>query len=574
LKTSIIIPVWNQLAYTQQCLEAVNAFTPEEHEVILVDNASSDGTTDWIKGELPKHPDYKLIINDKNLGAGGATNRGIVASTGEYLCLLNNDVVVSKEWLAGLIDALEIAPDIGMVGPRTNYVSGPQLVADQNGYDSLFKYQIFAENYRKAHKKLYTPFWRIIPFCGLVKRSAMDQIGHYDEQFFPGNYGDDDICLRLCMAGYRNLICGDVFVHHHGSISMKDIDFTQNMADCKKKFEAKWVKPKSISAVMIVKNEGNNIVDCLRNLQGIVDEIVVVDTGSTDGTKAQITGDVKLYDFEWCDDFAAARNFANSKATKDWIFSIDADEVITGLDKITLFPFHAYRIVTRNYNSNPRWAGNTENTGEYPNHEKGFRWFPSTKVRLFPNDKRIQWEYPVHEVVENSIRYYGMQETECPEVIVHHYGRMNDNYEYGRGDKYYNLLHKQLASGKNDLRSYEQLAMQAAAMRKFQEARDLWDKVLAIKPGDSQALLNIGHCHAEEGRWKEALEWSRKALESSPDSKEAAMNTATCECMAGDITVAEKMCQDLILKYPDYPLPQGLLSALEINKGGKEDDRS
>jgi GT2 family glycosyltransferase len=569
LKTSIIIPLWNQLAYTQQCLESVDAFTPEDHEVILIDNGSTDGTAEWVKGEILKHPEYRLIVNETNRGAAGATNQGILASTGDYLCFLNNDVVVSKEWLTGLIDALEIAPDIGMVGPRTGCVSGPQVVADPNGYDSLFKYQIYAENYRKAHRKLYTPYWRIIPFCGLVKRSVMDEIGYYDEQFFPGNYGDDDICMRLVLAGYRNLICGDVFVHHHGSISMFGIDFSKNLEECKKKFEAKWVKPRSLSACMIVKNEESNMKMCMEGLRGVVDEIVVVDTGSTDKTKeiARSYG-AFVYDFEWCDDYSAARNYANGKATKDWIFSVDADEVITGIDKITFIPFRAYRIVTRNYNSNPRWANNTENIGEYPNHEKGLRWFPSTKVRLFPNDKRIKWQYPVHEVVEDSIRYYGMQETDVPEVIVHHYGRMNDNYEYGRGDKYYQLLHKQLELGMNDVRSMEQLAMQCAAMKKYDEAIGLWERLLKINPKDTQAFLNMGHCYAEQAKWVEALEWSRKALDANPDSREAAMNVATCECMAGDKEVAEKMCRDLLVKHPAYPLAIALIEALKVHKGG------
>ncbi len=282
---------------------------------------------------------------------------------------------------------------------------------------------------------------------------------------------------------------------------------------------------------------------------------------------------VKVYDFEWCDDFSAARNFANSKATKDWIFSVDADEDVTGLNKVKLKPFHAYRIETRNYNNNPRWSGNTENEGKYPDQEKGLRWFPSTKVRLWPRDSRIAFEYPVHEVVENSVRYLGMQEADAPEVVVHHYGRLCDDYEYGRGDKYWELLNKQLTSGVNDLRSLEQLALQAQAMGRFEDARKFWDEILILEPANKAALLNKGHCYAEEGNWGDALKWSRKALDVAPDSKEAAMNTATCECMAGDKAIAEKMCADLIAKYPTYPLPQGLLNALEISKqqtGGKE----
>jgi glycosyltransferase involved in cell wall biosynthesis len=406
----------------------------------------------------------------------------------------------------------------------------------------------------------------------LVRRELFNLIGGFDEQFTPGNYEDDDFCLRLVRDGYRNLIVSDVFIHHHGSKSHDMGKFNELIATNKKKLEDKWSKiiGTTISAVLIVKDEEANIEDCLEHLSVTpeISEIIVVDTGSTDKTKeiAARVPMVKLYDFPWCDDFSAARNFANSKATKDWILSVDADEVITGLDKVELSPFHAYRIETRNYNNNPRWAGNSENIGEYPNHEKGSRWFSSTKVRLWPNDKRVQFEYPVHEVVENSIYYLGMRMVDSKDVIVHHYGRLNDNYEYGRGDKYLALLHKQLASGKNDLRSLEQLALQMQSMKRFAEARDFWKRILAINPDDKAAHFNTGHCFAEEGDWEEALVWSRKALEIEPESKEAAMNVATCEAMAGDIKIAEKMCKELAAKYPLYPLPQGLLNAMTIKQ--------
>ena len=86
---------------------------------------------------------------------------------------------------------------------------------------------------------------------------------------------------------------------------------------------------KTISLAMIVKNEDDKLVNCLSSICDLVDEVIIVDTGSTDGTKeiaSRYTN--KIYDFEWVDDFAKARNYAFSKATCDYIMWLDADDIL------------------------------------------------------------------------------------------------------------------------------------------------------------------------------------------------------------------------------------------------------
>ena len=86
---------------------------------------------------------------------------------------------------------------------------------------------------------------------------------------------------------------------------------------------------KTISLCMIVKNEEDNIGNCLDNIKDLVDEIIIVDTGSTDKTKEIVKKYTdKIYDFEWVDDFSKARNYSFSKATKDYIFWLDADDIL------------------------------------------------------------------------------------------------------------------------------------------------------------------------------------------------------------------------------------------------------
>lgn len=575
--SSIIIPCWNKLEFTQQCIESIEAFTPEPHEIIFVDNGSTDGTTDWIKSKMMERPYYRLIQNTENRGYPVACNQGIAIAKGDYIVLLNNDVVVSNEWLKGLIDCIESSNDIAIVGPSTNYASGPQMVTDCGGYDTILKFTAFAENYRKALKGCYIPYWRIVGFCMMVRREVLDKIGGFDERFSPGNFEDDDICIRACLAGYRNMICKDVFVHHHGSIS-HDGGFTKLLETNQTKFNEKYAGiGKTISACIIVKNEQGNIKGCLNTIYDDVDEIIVVDTGSTDATKeiARSVGDkVKIYDFQWTDDFSDARNFANSKATMDWILSVDADEAMVGIKNITLMPYTAYRIETRNYTSNPQYTNIRFNKGDHPDYEVGIGWFPSTKIRLFPRDKRICWEYPVHEVVENSVYYLGMRIIECrdvfPDVIVHHYGRINaQEYDNEHAQKYYDLLHKQFKTGKNDLRSLEQLAIQAQGLKKYDEAINFWFNVLEIDPQGTLAPLNLTHCYAEKGDWISAKQWASKAIALMPDSRDARVNYALCEFHTGDHNTAEKIARELLANNPLDPIAAGLSNAInKLRHGG------
>jgi glycosyltransferase involved in cell wall biosynthesis len=347
--------------------------------------------------------------------------------------------------------------------------------------------------------------------------------------------------------------------------------FNELLRTNEKKFLKKWKEriPKTISAVMIVKDEEVFIEQCLKSLYEYVDEIVVVDTGSTDQTKAiaeNIGDKVRIYDFKWCDDFSAARNFANSKATGAWLLSVDADEVVTGLRDIRNklnHPYQAIRINTRNYTDKTTATGWIPNIGEYE-QETFSGWFPSEKVRFWRNDPRVKFEFPVHEVVEDSIYFLGYSIITDYSIQVHHYGRTRIDYEYGHGNKYYALLHKQFESGANDLRSLEQLATQAQGLFKWDEALKFWHEVLKIEPENSAAFLNIGHCHASKTEWDEALLWSHKAWKANPENRDAAMNTAVCEFMSGgNESLAEKICEDLIEKYPLYPLPVGLLGAIQ-----------
>lgn len=559
MKTSIIIPLFNKVEFTEQCLESLDAYTKEEHEIIFINNGSTDDTRSFVSDWATKRTNAIVIENETNLGFPKAVNQGIAFATGDYICVLNNDVIVSREWLKGLIECLESSKDIAIVGPRTNNISGPQQFSEPcEGYDTIMKFQEFAVNFRNSFRMQYTPYWRIVGFCMLFRKSLIDEIGNFDEQFTPGNFEDDDFCRRAVQSGYRNLICGDVFVHHHGSASHDMSQYNDLLRVNEKKFQFKWRNyPKTISACMIVKNEEANIKRCLDSIHPHVDEIVIVDTGSTDKTIdiCKQYEKVKVYNFTWTDDFSEARQFANDHATMGWILSIDADEVMTGLDvwKQKLQPFYAYRICTRNYTHRIEFANLVYNKGEYE-QEEGVGWFPSVKIRLWPRDERVRWEYPVHEVVENSVYHLGMGLLEPSDLIVHHYGRMDDKYEKDRAEKYYDYLHKQWKSGKNDLRSLEQLATQAQAMERWEDAVYFWNEVIKLEPDNNDAPLNLCHVNAKQEKWEEAHKWATRRLMLMPENRDSLQNLAYTSYMMKDYVMAVTLAKKVLKMEPNQPV--------------------
>lgn len=241
---SIVILTWNQLPFTKECLASIERHTPEPHEVILVDNGSTDGTIPWLRELVESRDNYFLIENKENLGFSKGCNQGIEAAKGSHILLLNNDTIVTSGWLSGLMECLHTAPDVGIVGPMTNSISGIQMVPEV-GYADTTALDVYAENFRQKYRGRRIPLRRIVGFCMLFKRELLQRVGLFDERFGSGNFEDDDYCLRAALAGYRNLVAGDVFIHHHGSATFRGngIDFNQAMTGNQGLFSNKWSGP-------------------------------------------------------------------------------------------------------------------------------------------------------------------------------------------------------------------------------------------------------------------------------------------------------------------------------------------
>jgi GT2 family glycosyltransferase/tetratricopeptide (TPR) repeat protein len=337
-------------------------------------------------------------------------------------------------------------------------------------------------------------------------------------------------------------------------------------------------KRSSLSVCMIVKNEEVNLPRCLMSVKPVADEIIVVDTGSTDKTRdiAEALG-AKVFDFPWTNDFSEARNYSLSKASGGWILVLDADEVVSSLDHDKLKKLIrkatgkrvAYTMVTRNYTDQAGTKDWSANEGAYMREEAGRGWIPSPKARIFVNDTRVKFVNPVHELVEPTLQALGIKLQTC-DVPVHHYGRLNRDKLIAKGKEYYRMGISKLEKTKGGYSALRELAIQAAEIGEYADAVNGWEKVLELKPNDADALMNMGFAFLMMRRYDKVVEHSRKAMELDPDLREAALNYAAAELIAGDVGKAVSTLEGILEKHPDYPPAMGRLVAACIISGRKE----
>lgn len=301
--TSIVILTFNKISYTKKCIESIRKYTSKgSYEIIVVDNASTDGTISWLK----EQSDIITIFNKDNLGFPKGCNQGIEIAQGSEVLLLNNDVIVTPKWLEQMLEALYSSEKIGAVGPVTNYAHGQEIpVTYQNEAEMVS----FASEVTGKFKNKWSQKTKLIGFCLLFKKSALDEVGLLDELFSPGNYEDDDISFRILLAGYKLLLCHNIFVHHFGSTSFRnDISkFNDLLSKNELKFLDKW------------KIKKENIGTCRKDLIDLMNlssrDLNVFEVGSGIGKTLleinNINANAKLFAIEKNEQAAIiAQNFA------------------------------------------------------------------------------------------------------------------------------------------------------------------------------------------------------------------------------------------------------------------------
>ncbi|MBS3098079.1 glycosyltransferase [Candidatus Woesearchaeota archaeon] len=202
-----------------------------------------------------------------------------------------------------------------------------------------------------------------------------------------------------------------------------------------------------ISLCILTKNEEKTLARAINSVKDVVDEIVIVDTGSKDKTKKiakKFTS--KIYDFKWNNNFANARNFSISKATKEWILILDADEIINKKDSLKIKKLIqnknclGYRFIQKTHLNAERSKANRQ-VGDKKIKNNDKKIFYRGICRLFQNKKDIKFTYPIHETVRESIKRLNGKIGKSG-VVIYHYPK----YDKDKKDYYLKLLKKKIKS--------------------------------------------------------------------------------------------------------------------------------
>ena len=215
---SIIIVNWNAKEDLQECLYTLFEISYKNYEVILVDNGSKDDSVRFVKSN---YPDIKVIETGKNLGFAGGNNLGFKQARGKYVLFLNNDTIVTKNFLGKLVNFMEERKDVGIVQPKILF-HRPGTVLHQkiNSIGSFllpsgFLYHL---DYGKKYKKIKDSYEIFSAYgaCFLARKSLLQKIGLFDDRYF-AYFEETDLSHRVWLAGLKVMILPETLIYHKGA---------------------------------------------------------------------------------------------------------------------------------------------------------------------------------------------------------------------------------------------------------------------------------------------------------------------------------------------------------------------
>ena len=315
--------------------------------------------------------------------------------------------------------------------------------------------------------------------------------------------------------------------------------------------------PQSISLCMIVSNEEKLLEQCLNSVKDIVDEIIVVDTGSTDKTKEIAKKfNAKIFDFKWVDDFSAARNECLKHTTKDWILMFDADEVIEkeDLKKIKNVIENAkdvagFALEQKSYINN-FFEGAVTNKSDFQSAKNYPFYISNFLVRLFKNNLGLYFKHKVHELVEDSIEEKGLR-YEKSEIVIHHFGSLKgENLVSDRVEQYSKIILNQIQEEPENARYNYQAARMYLGRNDLSNALKYFEKTAKINPNYKLVFSEMAKIYLQINDKNRAIEYFKKSLKYNPDNPSPANNLAVVYMSIGKFRQAKKIFEDALKKNP------------------------
>jgi len=357
----------------------------------------------------------------------------------------------------------------------------------------------------------------------------------------------------------------------------------------------------SLSIVMIVKNEVHCLGTCLNSVRGLADEIVVGDTGSTDGTiELAVSHGAKVIPVDWHDDFAAARNEVLKNCRGDWLLHLDADEeldhdsaqTIRRLVKQDGAGLDAFEVMLYNYCDDVRawrWMP-VQARSPLARFARGHAgYLPVPLLRLFRNRRGYVYREAVHENITESVRERGGKVGTC-EAIIHHHGyAATGPRQKEKAARYLAIARKKMEEHPSDLKALHDFAEQAtacdlgaeaeAACRRaleidalhipsattlanhllnrgvFAEARDVLERFARLDDPPAHLLMALGALEMREGRLSPARQYLEAASRANPKSAMARLYLARVYDQLGEITRAEnelKLANECAPTIPEF----------------------
>jgi GT2 family glycosyltransferase len=220
VQVSFIIPLYDNLALTRTCVDTLRATLPPAltYEIILVDDGSTDGTRAWLASLTAP---FRVVVNDRNLGYARANNRAAAIARGDFLALLNNDLILVPQWFEPMLAAHRaLAERAGLIGnvqldARTGAIDHTGIIINQQGKP------VHDRTLPPRHSRLFSsvrPVPALTGACVLLERALWEKLGGFDDGYVNG--GEDvDLCFRARALGRTNAVALTSHVRHHISAS-------------------------------------------------------------------------------------------------------------------------------------------------------------------------------------------------------------------------------------------------------------------------------------------------------------------------------------------------------------------